>query len=115
MSDVDINGGHELSGDLPSLDRMLSAARAEGYERCAKDVEENTVKMIVQGVERGYAEGYKAGEREGAVKALDKVQEIIDKIFTNCIAGEDDINVVQCELDMLMDTYEKGSDGNDNK
>jgi hypothetical protein len=42
-----------------------AAAEQRGYLRAAKDVEENTIKMIAEGVKRGYSEGY--------LKALDNV------------------------------------------
>ena len=46
----------------------LNGVRA-GYLLAAKDMEENTVKMIAEGVKRGYSEGY--------LKALDDVMKKI--------------------------------------
>jgi hypothetical protein len=57
---------------LIKLDAVASAridGERAGYLRAAKDVEENTVKMIAEGVKRGYSEGY--------VKALDDVMKKI--------------------------------------
>ena len=67
-SDKTVDEMENMKLTIANLQGQLSSARSEGYKRCAEDVKENTVKMIAEGVQRGYSEGY--------VKALDDVMGI---------------------------------------
>jgi hypothetical protein len=87
--------------DLRECRAKVSSARSEGYNRCAEDVKEITVKMITEGVQRGYSEGY--------VKALD---DFIDKANGN---GNVTIDSWIYEIvDQLKSAYLGGTDGKQN-